>query len=114
MISMKKRRYRAHRAHKRRKVSMARRRYYPRRSFSRRRSNGGGLGLKSMLAPIAGGFADAVINPRLPVNGVGSTAIGIFMHNTTIKDIGLYQIGQSIATFVPGLGAVSGGVASQV
>jgi hypothetical protein len=82
-----------------------------RRSGGRR---GGGGMFKGMLAPIVGGMADAVINPRLPINGIGSTAVGFVMHNETIKDIGLYQVGQSIATFIPFLGAQSGGVTSQV
>ena len=93
------------------------RRYYPRRAFGRRGGGGRrGLGGKmgGILPPIVGGFADAVINPRLPVNGVGSTAVGYLMHDQVIKELGLYQIGQSLATFVPFLGATSGGVTSQI
>jgi len=86
---------------------------FRRRHYGGSRRGSGGM-FKGMLAPIVGGFADAVINPRLPINGVGSTAVGFVMHNEVIKDIGLYQVGQSIATFVPFLGAQSGGIASQV
>jgi hypothetical protein len=70
--------------------------------------------MKGIVAPIVGGVADAIINPRSPINGIGSTAVGFVMKNETVKNIGLYQIGQSLATYIPFVGAVSGGVASQV
>lgn len=65
--------------------------------------------MKSMLAPIVAGVADAVINPRSPIDGIGSTAIGFVMHNETVKTIGLYQVGQSIAQFIPFIGGGGGG-----
>jgi len=71
-------------------------------------------GFKGLIAPIAAGAADAIINPRLPINGIGSTAVGFIMKDQVVKTIGLYQVGQSLATFIPFLGASAGGVASQV
>jgi hypothetical protein len=82
-----------------RSATMARRR----RSYrvrSRRSGSRGFGGIKSMLIPVAAGAADAYINPMLPINGVGSTAIGILGHNTTIRDIGLWQVGASVANMV--------------
>jgi hypothetical protein len=106
---------------KRRSVSMARYRRRGRRSIRRvysrhRRSGGGGMRIpmKGIVAPIVGGAADAIINPRSPINGIGSTAVGFLMKNETVKTIGLYQVGQSLATFIPFVGASAGGVASQV
>ena len=85
---------------------MARKRSYSRarRYYSRARG-----GVKGMLPPIVGGIADAVINPRIPINGVGSVAVGYIMHDSTLKTLGLYQVGQSIAGFIPFIGAGSGG-----
>jgi hypothetical protein len=57
--------------------------------------------MKSMIAPILGGVADSYINDFIPVNGVGATAIGMFMHNETLKVLGLYQIGGSIGNIIP-------------
>lgn len=88
------------------------------RVYSRRRRYSGGGGMKipmkGILAPIIAGAADAIINPRSPINGIGSTAIGFVMKNETVKNIGLYQVGQSLATYIPFVGASAGGVASQV
>jgi hypothetical protein len=81
-------------------TEMARRR----RSFSRRHGGFGGGGLKSLLVPIGAGVADAYLNPKLPINGVGSTAIGMFARNETIKNIGLWQVGASIAGMIPVIG----------
>jgi hypothetical protein len=107
---------------KRRSVSMVRYRRRNRRRvgrvYSRRRRYSGGGGMKipmkGLLAPIIGGAADAIINPRSPINGIGSTAVGFVMKNEVVKTIGLYQVGQSLATFIPFVGASAGGVASQV
>jgi hypothetical protein len=71
-------------------------------------------GMKGLLTPVIAGAADAIINPRSPINGIGSTAVGFVMHDQVIKEIGLYQVGQSLATFIPFVGAQVGGVASQV
>ena len=92
-------------APRRRAISTARYRRFRRRGGSR-----GGGGYKSLIAPIIGGVADAVINPRSPIDGIGSTAVGFFMHNETIKNIGLYQVGTSIAQFIPFIGGGSGGI----
>jgi len=104
---------------KRKVVHMARRRrsYGRRYSAPRRRGGGGRMrlgGMKGLITPIAAGAADAIINPRLPVNGIGSTAIGILMKDQVVKELGLYQVGQSLATFIPYVGAQAGGVTSQV
>lgn len=80
-----------------------------RRSFSR-----GSSGFKGAIAPIVGGVADAVINPRSPIDGIGSTAVGFLMHDPMLKTIGLYQVGQSIAGFIPFIGSGAGGGFSQV
>lgn len=87
-----------------------------RRKFSGRGGSRGilGGGMKNMLAPVLGGVADAVINPRSPINGIGSTASGMFLKDDVTMKIGLYQVGQSIATFIPFIGAQAGGVATQV
>ena len=102
VLSMRRRRGRS-----RRRVYTARRRRY---------SGGGGMKIpmKGILTPIIAGAADAIINPRSPINGIGSTAVGFVMKNEVVKTIGLYQVGQSLATFIPFVGASAGGVASQV
>ena len=116
---MKRKRRRVSVRHRRRSRVYAARVYrggrVARRFRGRRRggfSRGGGF--KSMLAPIAGGVADAIINPRSPIDGIGSTAIGFVMHDPVVKTIGLYQVGQSIAGFIPVIGSGSGGGISQV
>lgn len=80
------------------------------RRYKGSRSRGFGGGFKGMLPPILGGLADAVINPRSPIDGIGSTAVGFVMHDSVVKTIGLYQIGQSIAGFIPFIGGGSGGI----
>jgi len=75
---------------------MARRyRGYARRGF---KSAGG---FKGILAPIVGGVADSYLDPMLPIDGVGATAVGMFMHNSTLKDIGLYKVGMSLGNILP-------------
>lgn len=76
---------------------MARRR---RGGFRRGGSRGIG-GMKSLIAPIAGGFADSVIDPVSPVDGVGGAAVGFLMHNDTVKNIGLYKVGYSLGGIIP-------------
>ena len=97
---------------------MARRRYYrPRRYYTRtirRYSRSVGGGLKGVLPPIVGGIADAVIDPRLPIDGIGSTATGFIMRDNVLKTIGLYKVGQSIANFIPFIGTGATGGQSQV
>ena len=92
-------RHRAVRHSKRRVVVMAKRRSYRGRARSYARKGVGGL--KSMLAPIGAGIADSYLDPRFPIDGIGATAVGIFMHNPTVKDIGLYKVGMSIGNILP-------------
>jgi hypothetical protein len=69
--------------------------------------------MKGMLAPIVGGIADNVIDSYSPINGIGATITGMFMHNETVKNIGLYKVGFSIGNFLPiprGSGATGGGL----
>jgi len=86
---------------------MARGRYrgYARKAYSR------AGGFKGMLAPIVGGVADSYLDPMLPIDGVGATAVGMFMHNSTLKDIGLYKVGMSLGNILPlpGRSGVSNG-----
>lgn len=84
---------------------MARRR---RGGFRRGGSRGLG-GMKSMIAPIAGGFADSVIDPISPIDGVGGSAVGFLMHNETVKNIGLYKVGYSLGGILP-IGNLLGGI----
>lgn len=88
-------------------VKVARRRYARARSYARK----GIGGAKSMIAPIVGGVADSYLDPMLPIDGVGATAVGMFMHNTTLKEIGLYKVGFSLGNIIPlpGRGATSSG-----
>ena len=80
-----------------------------------RRGGGGARGKLGMFAPVIAGVADAVINPRSPINGIGSVVVGFGLKNQFCKDVGLYQVGQSVATFIPFIGAsAGGGVTSQV
>lgn len=80
---------------KRRKIVMARYRRY--RGYARR----GIGGMKGMIAPVLGGVADSYLDPMLPIDGVGATAVGMFMHNSTLKDLGLYKVGFSIGNIIP-------------
>jgi hypothetical protein len=65
--------------------------------------------MKSMIAPIAGGFADSVIDPISPIDGVGGSAVGFLMHNETVKNIGLYKVGYSLGGILP-IGNLLGGI----
>ena len=90
---------------------MARRRSYSKRA---RGFLGGGGGMKSMIAPIAGGFADNIIDKFSPIDGLGGVLVGMFMHSGTTRDIGLYKVGYSAANMIPipgltGSGGSSGG-----
>jgi len=90
-------------------VKVARRKSY--RSRARSYVRGGIGGMKGMIAPVVGGVADSYLDPMLPIDGVGATAIGIFMHNQTLKEIGLYKVGFSIGNIIPlpGRGATTNG-----
>jgi hypothetical protein len=76
---------------------MARRRYTRARSYARK----GGAGLKSLIAPIGAGVIDSYLDPMLPIDGIGATAVGMFLHNPVVKDIGLYKVGMSIGNIIP-------------
>lgn len=80
---------------KKRVVYMARKKSY--RSYARK----GVGGLKSMIAPIGAGVIDSYLDPMLPIDGVGAVTMGMFMHNGTIKDIGLYKVGFSLGNIIP-------------
>jgi hypothetical protein len=74
--------------------------------YRRHRSGGrrGGLGLggmKSMISPVLAGVADSYLDPMLPIDGIGATAVGMFMHNETMKNLGLYKVGFSIGNIIP-------------
>jgi hypothetical protein len=92
-------------AKRRKRVGIMARR---RRVFSRGRIGGG---MKSMISPVVAGVADSYLDPMLPIDGIGATAVGMFMHNETIKNLGLYKVGFSIGNIIPlpGRGATSGG-----
>ena len=74
---------------------MARYKRY-RRYASRAGGKFGGI-----IPPILGGLADSIINPVSPINGVGSAAVGTFMNSRTVRDLGLYQVGASLAAMLP-------------
>jgi hypothetical protein len=78
----------------RRKRVMARKSH---RSYGRRI----GGGVKSMISPIVAGVADSYLDPMLPIDGIGATAVGMFMHNETMKNLGLYKVGFSIGNIIP-------------
>lgn len=84
---------------KKKVYAMARRRGGYRRSFRRFASRGGGL--KGMFTPVLAGVADSYLDPMLPIDGIGATAVGMFMHNSTVKDLGLYKVGLSIGNIIP-------------
>jgi hypothetical protein len=79
---------------RRKRYSMAR----YRKHYSRSRVGGG---MKSMLSPILAGVADNVIDSYSPIDGIGAVVVGMFMHNQTVKDIGLYKVGFSAGNFLP-------------
>lgn len=88
---------------------MARHRRYGRaRSYARK----GIGGLKGLIVPIGAGVAEQYVNNFLPVSGVAPAAIGMVMHDQTLKTLGLYQIGLSIGNIIPlpGIGSGSGGL----
>ncbi len=81
---------------------MARYRRYARKAYGR------AGGFKGILAPIVGGVADSYLDPMLPIDGIGATAVGMFMHNGTLKDIGLYKVGMSVGNILPLPGRTGG------
>ena len=100
---------------KKKKVSkLARRRSIGARNYYRyprvRRASARVGGFKSMLAPIVAGLADSYLDPMLPIDGIGATAVGMFLHNSTMRDIGLYKVGLSARNVIPlpGIGGSQG------
>jgi len=81
----------------RRKTIMAKRKG----GYHRSRGGLGIGGFKSFLPPILSGVADSYLDPMLPIDGVGATAVGMFMHNETMKNIGLYKVGFSLGNILP-------------
>lgn len=79
-----------------------------RKHYSRSRGIGGGF--KGLLAPVISGVADSYLDPMLPIDGIGATAVGMFMHNETMKNLGLYKVGFSLGNIIPfpGRGGTSG------
>jgi hypothetical protein len=96
-------------------VSVRRKRRYVTMARYRKHYSRGGRGIggfKGLLAPIVGGVADSYLDPMLPIDGVGATAVGMFMHNETIKNLGLYKVGFSLGNIIPlpgRTGTTSGG-----
>jgi len=61
-----------------------------------------------MLPAILGGLGDSILDPLLPVDGVAGSAVGVFMHNNTVRDIGLYKVGYSLGGILPISGLLGG------
>ncbi len=78
-------------------------RYTKVRSYGKRA--GGWKG--GIIPPVLGGAADGFINPMSPVNGIGSLAVGWFMHDEWTKKNGLWQIGASLPALI-GVGKSGG------
>jgi hypothetical protein len=98
------------RSHSKRKVVyVARRRSYRSRGRSYARKGIGGL--KGLIVPIGAGVAEQYVNNFIPISGVAPAAAGMFLHNETLKTIGLYQIGLSLGNIIPlpGIGGSVGG-----
>lgn len=113
---------RGHGKPKKKVVTVARRkrsyRGFAKRAYSRARGLGGGK-FGQFIPPVVGGLADEllvnfnVFGFKLP-NGIGSAAIGHFMHEPITRNIGLYQVGRSLPGYF-GMGTSGGGsVISQV
>jgi len=94
------------------KLKMAKKRYYPRKAGSRRSSGmlGGLGGIKSIAAPLVGGAADAFLNGKLPVQGLGAVAAGFILGDKTTRQIGLYTVGHTGAQMFLGGGQKTGGL----
>ena len=90
-------------------VYMARRRSYRGRARSYARKGIGGM--KSLIVPVGAGLADRFIDQYTPIDGIGSAAVGILMHNEIVKNIGLYKVGYSLGNIlpIPGISGNSGG-----
>jgi len=97
------------RHHVKRVIHTARRRSY--RSKARSYGRKGIGGLKTLIVPIGAGYIENAIDNYLPITGIAPTVVGMFMHNETLKTMGLYQIGYSLGNMVPlpGIGGARNG-----
>lgn len=96
------------------RVVMAKRYARSRRTVSGARGFGSKMG--GIIPPVLGGVADSFLNGmRIPgtnigvPNGVGAAAVGWFMKDNITRNIGLYQIGQSLPGMIGGFGGSSTG-----
>lgn len=81
----------------------------------RGRRGGGARGKLGSFAPVIAGLADSIVDKYSPIDGLGSIAVGYGLKNEFSKNIGMYKVGQSIATYIPVIGTgASGGGQSQV
>lgn len=96
-----------HRVKRKKVVYTARRRSYRGRARSYARKGIGGI--KGLIMPIGAGVAEQYLNNFLPISGVAPAAIGMLTHDSTLKTIGLYQVGLSIGNIIPlpGIGSSS-------
>jgi len=72
---------------------------------SRYKSSGG---WKSMIAPVAGGALDSILDPKLPINGLGGAGVGFILKDQTTMKIGLYKVGYSLPQML-GISGLLGG-----
>jgi hypothetical protein len=87
---------------------MARFRSRPRYRYiksSARRSYHSGGGWKGLIAPAAGGAGDVIAQKFIPINGVGSTVAGMFLHDSITMKIGLNKVGESLGYMFAGGGS---------
>lgn len=96
------------------KVLQLARRRGGRRYFARARSHarkGGMGGIMSLVAPVAGGAGDIIIQKYIPFFGVGSTIAGFALKDHVTMKIGLNKIGESLGMmFAGGGGGNRGGM----
>ena len=89
-------------SHSKRVVKIARRRGRF-RSYAHRGYGRSG-GWKGLIAPVAGGAGDVIIQKYIPIFGVGSTVAGMFLHDQITMKMGLNKIGESIGLMFVGNG----------
>jgi hypothetical protein len=108
-LTAKQKKYFAPKKRRKGKVStMARGRY--RKAYTRARGYGRSAGGKfgGIIPPILGGVADNIIGAPMGIEGLGATAVGMFMGSPTVRDIGLYRVGGSLGGVIGGLFGKSG------
>lgn len=64
-------------------------------------------GIMTFLAPVAGGAGDVIAQRFIPINGVGSTAAGMFLKDPITMKIGLNKVGESLGAMFFGGGGNS-------